>query len=57
MTATQFLNTLGEDIEGLEDYKYLGVHIDCKLNWKTNTKAAYKKETSRRDFLRWLRVV
>ena len=55
MTATQSLNTLGEDIKGLEDYKYLAVHIDCKLNWKTNTEAAYRKERSRLDFLRRLR--
>ena len=39
----------------MEDYKYLGVHIDRKLNWRTNTEAAYKKEMSRLDFLRRLR--
>ena len=41
--------------ERMEDYKYLGVNIDRKLNWKTNTEAAYKKGMSRLDFLRRLR--
>ena len=39
----------------VDDYKYHGVHIDNKLDWKTNTKAVYKKGMSRLFFLRKLR--
>lgn len=41
--ATQPLNILGEDMEAVEDYEYLGVHIDSKLNWKSNSEAGSKK--------------
>lgn len=50
-TATQPLSILEEVIE-MEDFKYLGVHIDCKLNSKTNTEAVHKKE---KDLLSKLR--
>ncbi|KAK0152303.1 putative RNA-directed DNA polymerase from transposon X-element [Merluccius polli] len=33
--------------EVVEDYKYLGVVIDNRLDWKSNTKAVYKKGMSR----------
>jgi len=42
---------LGEELEMVEDYTYLEVHLDNKLNWKCNTKAVYKKEQSRLYFL------
>ena len=45
-TVTQPLCILGEDV-GVLDYKYLSVHIDTRLNWKTNIEAAYKKGKSR----------
>lgn len=54
-TATQPLRILGEVIELVEDYKYLGMHIDNKLNWKTNIEAVYKKRMSRLHFLMKLR--
>lgn len=41
--AKQPLNILGEVIEVVEDYKYLGVHINSNLNWKTKTETQYKK--------------
>ena len=39
----------------VEDYKYLGIHIDNRLNWNTNIEAVYKKGISRLYFLRKLR--
>ena len=36
-------------------YKYLGVHLDNKLDWSVNTDALYKKGQSRLFFLRKLR--
>jgi len=42
-------------VEVVQDYKYLGVHLDNKLNWATNTEAVYKKGQSRLYFLRRLR--
>ncbi|KAI3373786.1 hypothetical protein L3Q82_022363 [Scortum barcoo] len=39
----------------VEDYKYLGVVIDNRLDWKSNMEAVYKKGMSRLYFLRKLR--
>lgn len=38
----------------VQDYKYLGVHIDNKLVWAKNTDALYKKGQSCLYFLRRL---
>lgn len=38
-TATQLLSILGGVMEAVEDSKYLGVHMDSRLKWKTNTEA------------------
>ncbi|XP_034088755.1 uncharacterized protein LOC117557164 [Gymnodraco acuticeps] len=46
---------LGEDVAVVEDYKYLGVHLDNGLNWRINTDAVHKKGMSRLYFLRKLR--
>ena len=39
----------------VQDYKYLGVYLDNKLDWAKNTEAVYKKGQSRLYFLRKLR--
>ena len=39
----------------VQSYKYLGVHLDNKLDWSGNTGAVYKKGQSRLYFLRRLR--
>ena len=54
-TASQPLCILGEDVEEVEVYKYLGVYINYRLDWKSNTDAVYKKGMSRLYFLRKLR--
>lgn len=53
--ATQPLCILGKDFGVVKDYKYLGVHMESRQNWKTNTEAVYNKEMSRSCFLRKLR--
>ncbi|KAI4898966.1 hypothetical protein NFI96_016196 [Prochilodus magdalenae] len=45
----------GVSVDTVEDYKYLGVHIDNKLDWSKNTDALYRKGQSRLYFLRRLR--
>uniref|UniRef100_A0AAX7SJH0 Reverse transcriptase domain-containing protein n=1 Tax=Astatotilapia calliptera TaxID=8154 RepID=A0AAX7SJH0_ASTCA len=45
----------GVSVDIVEDYKYLGVHIDNKLDWAKNTTALYRKGQSRLYFLRRLR--
>ena len=45
----------GEAIEIVDSYKYLGVHVDKRLDWKVNTNAIHKKAQSRLFFLRKLR--
>lgn len=38
-----------------EEYKYLGIHTDNRLNWRTKAEAVHKKRMSRFCFLRKLR--
>ncbi|KAI3365289.1 hypothetical protein L3Q82_010384 [Scortum barcoo] len=45
----------GTEADIVDSYKYLGVHLDNKLDWTTNTDAIYKKGQSRLFFLRRLR--
>lgn len=45
----------GACVDTVEEYKYLGVHIDNKLDWARNTDALFKKGQSRLYFLRRLR--
>ena len=45
----------GSDVDIVDSYKYLGVVLDNKLEWTTNTEAVYKKGLSRLYFLRRLR--
>ena len=45
----------GSDIETVDSFKYLGVHLNHKLDWTDNTDALYKKGQSRLHLLRRLR--
>ena len=45
----------GVEIETVDLYKFLGVHINNKLDWSDNTEALYRKSQSRLFFLRRLR--
>ncbi|TWW77216.1 hypothetical protein D4764_12G0006060 [Takifugu flavidus] len=45
----------GKDVEIVSFYRFLGVQLDNKLEWSTNTDAVYKKAMSRIYFLRILR--
>ena len=45
----------GVDMETVSTYKYLGLHLDNKLDWSANSDALYMKEQSRLYFLRRLR--
>ena len=45
----------GVSVEVVNTYKYLGVHLDSKLDWSANIDAIYKKGQSRLYFLRRLR--
>ena len=50
------ISILGDKVQVvLESYKYLGVHMNNKLDWKQQTEAVYKKGQSRLYFLRKLR--
>ncbi|TWW78270.1 hypothetical protein D4764_11G0003910 [Takifugu flavidus] len=44
----------GKDVEIVPSYRFLGVQLDNKLEWSTNTDAVYKKAMSRLYFLRRL---
>nr|XP_043902249.1 uncharacterized protein LOC122782107 [Solea senegalensis] len=52
-TAPQPLKVLGEVIEMVEEYKFLGVRLNNRLDWKCS--AVYRKGMSRLFFLRRLR--
>ncbi|XP_051808801.1 HIG1 domain family member 1A, mitochondrial isoform X1 [Acanthochromis polyacanthus] len=49
------VNIQGQDIETVDSFKYLGVHLNNKLDWSHNTDALYKKGQSRLHLLRRLR--
>ncbi|XP_061923001.1 uncharacterized protein LOC133662848 [Entelurus aequoreus] len=49
------INIQGREVAVVGQYKYLGVHLNSRLDWKDNSKAAYKKGMSRLFFLRKLR--
>ncbi|XP_055493496.1 uncharacterized protein LOC129698391 isoform X1 [Leucoraja erinacea] len=51
----QPVNAAGADIEVVQTYKYLGVHLDNKLDWSVNSDSLYKKGQSRLFFLRRLK--
>ncbi|KAI4892844.1 hypothetical protein NFI96_004929 [Prochilodus magdalenae] len=46
------VNIRGTDIERVDSYKYLGVHLNNKLDWSVNTTALHKKGQSRLYLLR-----
>ncbi|XP_077475191.1 battenin isoform X3 [Stigmatopora argus] len=52
---TTQVNIQGTDIEIVENFKYLGVHLNNKLDWSTNIDALYKRGQSRLYLLRSLR--
>ncbi|XP_072543920.1 uncharacterized protein [Salminus brasiliensis] len=54
-TTTGPITITGQDVERVDTYKYLGVLLDSKLDWKANTEAVYRKGMSRLYFLRKLR--
>ena len=37
----------GEEVEAVDNYKFLGVHINNKLDWTDNTEALYRKGQSK----------
>ena len=49
------VNIQGMDIEMVTSYKYLGVHLNNKLDWSLNSAALYRKGQSRLQLLRRLR--
>ena len=49
------VSILGKEVEVVEEYKYLGLQLDNKLEWKCNTEYISKKGQSRLYFLRKLR--
>lgn len=45
----------GLEVAVVDHYKYLGVHVNSRLDWKDNSNAVYMKGMSRLYFLRKLR--
>lgn len=49
------LHPVRMDIEIVQNYKYLGVHLDNKLDWTLNTDALYRRGQCQLFFFRRLR--
>ncbi|XP_062860103.1 dehydrogenase/reductase (SDR family) member 7Cb isoform X1 [Trichomycterus rosablanca] len=54
-TVSTPVTIMGQHVELVDTYKYLGVWLDNRLDWKANTEAVYRKGMSRLYFLRKLR--
>nr|XP_054594642.1 RNA-directed DNA polymerase from mobile element jockey isoform X1 [Nothobranchius furzeri] len=54
-SSLQPLSIQGMDIEIVDSYMYLGVHLNNKLDWNHNSDALYRKGQSRLYLLRRLR--
>ncbi|KAI4887111.1 hypothetical protein NFI96_003141 [Prochilodus magdalenae] len=52
--SQQPISIKGVNVEVVRSYKYLGVHLDERLDWSVNTDIVYKKAQSRLYFLRRL---
>ncbi|KAI4880858.1 hypothetical protein NFI96_024792 [Prochilodus magdalenae] len=52
--SQQPISIKGVDVEVVRSYRYLGVHLDERLDWSVNTDMVYKKAQSRLYFLRRL---
>ncbi|KAI4876145.1 hypothetical protein NFI96_002615 [Prochilodus magdalenae] len=52
--SQQPISIKGGDVEVVRSYRYLGVHLDERLDWSVNTDMVYKKAQSRLYFLRRL---
>ncbi|KAI4891855.1 hypothetical protein NFI96_000197 [Prochilodus magdalenae] len=52
--SQQPISIKGVDVEVVRSYRYLGVHLDERLDWSVNTDSIYKKAQSRLYFLRRL---
>lgn len=37
---------MAADVDVVKEFKYLGGHINIRLNWKTNIKAAVQKDST-----------
>ena len=53
-TLLKKITIQGEEMQLVDDYKYLDVHLNNKLDWNCNTKAVYRKG-QRLYFLRKLK--
>ena len=47
---------MGEEVEVVQGYKYLDVHLENRMDWRRNTDFAYEKRQSRLYFYRKLRL-
>lgn len=45
-TKLNTISILGEKVDVVKGYRYLGVDLDNRLNWKRNTEAVYRKRQS-----------
>ena len=54
-SPTTPLNINGEDVEIVEDFKFLGTTISSNLKWESNARLAAKKANQRLFFLRQLK--
>ena len=48
------ISIMVEEVEVVEKFKFLSVHLDNRLDWRHNTDVVHKKGQSRLYFLRKL---
>ncbi|KAI4903274.1 hypothetical protein NFI96_004888, partial [Prochilodus magdalenae] len=50
---TQPVSTQGVEVERVKTYRYLGLHLDDRLDWSANTDILYRKGQSRLSLVCW----
>lgn len=46
-TDTRLVSIMHEDVDIADNYKYLGVYVNNRLDWMNHTDVVYEKERSR----------
>lgn len=56
-TPVEPITIQGQKMELVDHYNHLGVHVNCKLDWRDNSDVVYKKGMSKLHYLKEVQVL